>query len=358
MTSAVDKVNEKRIATICNVFSSVYYLVKSCRPLSDIGDSIELQTKTGSDMGTGLHSRRTASRKVGHIASEIKLKVFSQIIENGSKICLIIDEASTISCKPDVIVYIKFEHHDFSPIVFLDLVELKNQKADTIHNAVLECLKSAGFSFSYLKQHLVGFCSDGASVMLGSKSGVATRLKQSFPNIVVWHCLNHRLQLALDDSIKEIKHVNHFKIFLDKIYCVFYQSNKSQIELEVAEELELQVNKTGRVLGPRWAACSLRAVKAVWKAYPALYEYFKSDPKLSGMAKRFANLNFFKDLAIMGDILNEMSILSLSLQARGLTLPKAESLIKRSIKALEMLRSVEGFYEKQICEKLLTELLD
>ena len=62
------------------------------------------------------------------------------------------------------------------------------------------------------------------------------------------------------------------------------------------------------------------------------------------MAKGIANLNFLKDLALMGDILQEISILSLSLQARGLTLPRAECLIKRTIKAIELLKSGKGFY--------------
>ena len=196
-----------------------------------------------------------------------------------------------------------------------------------------------------------------ASVMLGSKSGVATRMRECFPNIVVWHCLNHRLQLALNDSIKEIKHVNHFKIFLDKIYAIFHQSNKAQIQLkDIAEELDMQINKIGRVLGSRWAASSLRAVKAVWNAYPPLYTFFKSEEKYSGMAKRLQNLNFLKDLALMADILSEISVLSVALQSRSLTLPKAEALIKRSIRAFELLVDRPGFHEKQIEDKLGSDL--
>ena len=193
--------------------------------------------------------------------------------------------------------------------------------------------------------------------MLGYKSGVATRMRECFPNIVVWHCLNHRLQLALNDSIKEIKHVNHFKIFLDKIYAIFHQSNKAQIQFkDIAEELDMQINKIGRVLGSRWAACSLRAVKAVWNAYPALYTFFKSEEKYSGMAKRLQNLNFLKDLALMADILSEISVLSVALQSRSLTLPKAEALIKRSIRAFELLVDRPGFHEKQIEDKLGSDL--
>ena len=30
---------------------------------------------------------------------------------------------------------------------------------------------------------------DGASVMLGRKSEVGTRLTQKYPNLITWHCL-------------------------------------------------------------------------------------------------------------------------------------------------------------------------
>ena len=57
----------------------------------------------------------------------------------------------------------------------------------------------------YLGKNLVTFCSDGASIMLGRSSGVGVRMRNDFPNIIIWHCLNHWLQLVLDDSVKEIK---------------------------------------------------------------------------------------------------------------------------------------------------------
>ena len=41
--------------------------------------------------------------------------------------------------------------------------------------------------------------------MLGRNAGVGKRIKKIVPNIIVWHCLNHRLQLALDDAIVQIK---------------------------------------------------------------------------------------------------------------------------------------------------------
>ena len=158
---------------------------------------------------------------------------------------------------------------------------------------MLDSLNSAGFSNEYLKQNLISFCSDGASVMLGSNSGVGTRLQENFPKIVIWYCLNHRLQLVLDDSVNDIKQVNHCKTFMDKMYTIFHKSNKNQAELfNISQELGQQMLKIGKVLGPRWASCSLRSALAVWCTHPALYRYFTSNTQFSGIAARLCNKIF------------------------------------------------------------------
>ena len=192
--------------------------------------------------------------------------------------------------------------------------------------------------------------------VLGRNSGVGTRLQENFPKIVIWHCLNHRLQMVLDDSVNDIKHVNHFKIFMDKMYTIFHKSNKNQAELfNISLEHGQQMLKIGRVLGPRWASCSLRSALAVWRTYPALYRYFTSNTKFSGIAARLCNKNFLRDLALMIDILHEISLLSNALQARGTGLFRAENLIKRSIKAFELLKNNMGRYEKEIDERVASD---
>jgi hypothetical protein len=181
-------------------------------------------------------------------------------------------------------------------------------------------LNKWGFNKDYLNINF-GFCSDGASVMLGRKSGVSTRIIQYFPNIIIWHCLNHRLQLVLDHAIGNINQINNFKIFLDKLY-------KHQNELHaISKELQIEVSKIGRVLGQRWAACSFRSAKAVWQVYPVRYEHFTYN-KNSGMVNRLQNKSFLKDLALMLDVLQEISILSEALQSRAQNIVTAEKLLK------------------------------
>lgn len=154
--------------------------------------------------------------------------------------------------------------------------------------------------------------------------------------------------MSLDDSISEIKQVNHLKIFLHKIYSNYHQSNKNLNKLleNVAKDLETEIVKIGRIMGPKWAACSLQAATAVWRAYPVLYMHFSHFH--SGLAKRLANINFLQDLALMIDILEEFSLLSTALQSSSANIQKAQKSIKRTIKALENLKIGAGKHESQI----------
>ena len=48
---------------------------------------------------------------------------------------------------------------------------------------------------------------DRASVMMGSKSGVATRIQQSFPWVIHIHCVAHKLELGILDGVKAVKYL-------------------------------------------------------------------------------------------------------------------------------------------------------
>ena len=46
---------------------------------------------------------------------------------------------------------------------------------------------------------------DGASEMMGRKSGVATRIQQSFTWVIHIHCVAHKLVLGILDGVKAVK---------------------------------------------------------------------------------------------------------------------------------------------------------
>ena len=133
ITKCIDTMNQKDIASTCRVFNTVYSIAKRCRLFSDVEDAIELQVKNGTDMDVGLHSRQTAVKIVDHVANDIKNDIFTKIIAQNLKVCVIIDEASTISSKPVLIIFLKIEDCDQSPTILLDLVELEGQGAESIY---------------------------------------------------------------------------------------------------------------------------------------------------------------------------------------------------------------------------------
>ena len=167
----------------------------------------------------------------------------------------------------------------------------------------------------FLSKNLIAFTNDGASVMLGIHSGVGQRLKEKFRALLLWHCLNHRLELAISDAVSSIGDFYPIQAFFDKMYSVYSYSSKLQRQLgEISKDLGLQLNKIGKMFTVRWIASSFRAVKALWNNYPALYAHFK---KLSedksvkafyratylGIVKKLSTREFVEDVAIVKDCL-------------------------------------------------------
>ena len=63
----------------------------------------------------------------------------------------------------------EIQDSDDSVTVFIDLVELEGTTSEIIFKTLISVLEKHGFNEKYLHENLIGFCSDGASVMLGKK---------------------------------------------------------------------------------------------------------------------------------------------------------------------------------------------
>jgi len=187
--------------------------------------------------------------------------------------------------------------------------------------------------------------------MLGKSSGVGTRLKAKFPNVVLWHCLNHRLELAVGDSIKAVDGFYHIQALFDKIYCCYSYSAKLQRELqEIATKLEIEIKKIGKVFDVRWVASSRRAVNALVHNYAAVYQHFKqlSESKLlrahdrtmyKGIIRKMSTVQFVEDLVLVNTCLAELSELSEILQKRDMNVMTANKHILWSISDLRKIKT-------------------
>ncbi|KAJ4946434.1 hypothetical protein JOQ06_024101 [Pogonophryne albipinna] len=231
---------------------------------------------------------------------------------------------------------------------FWELIELDGTTADDITKALMECL-GRDFNEDFLGQCFVSFACDGASVMLGKRTGVATQLCSKFPSLFVWHCSNHRLELAVGDVVKEVSGLNHFQIFFDKLYSLFHQRQLAQCAQAVGQRLLV----IGRVLSIRWVASSERSVRAVWENYRVLHDHFtnaandtsrdsRDRAKYKGLDDVLTSATFVSNLGLMYDALTELSDLSRQLQKREMTLPTADRLLTREIRVFESMVTMPG----------------
>ena len=198
--------------------------------------------------------------------------------------------------------------------------------ASHIADKIVDCLLKNGYSIKLLQEVIIGFCSDGASVMLRTKSGVGKLLKDKFPGIILWHCLNHRLELAVGIALEIIGGTNDFQSFLEHLYSLYSQSPKNKRELDQCfHDLQTTLKEIGKVLTIRWVASSFRAVSAVCHSFPALVQHFDKasndetrqsteKARFRGILSKFCTINF-KNLALMTDVLNELTNLSETLQS-------------------------------------------
>ena len=85
----------------------------------------------------------------------------------------------------------------------MKIVDLEDGKALTITNAITSYLECSGLGI----ENMSSFGSDGASVMVGCRSGVATQLSARNRQMVSVHCVCHILALASSQASSDVSYL-------------------------------------------------------------------------------------------------------------------------------------------------------
>ena len=88
---------------------------------------------------------------------------------------------------------------------FVDIQDIDGT-ANTIVEAIHSFLAKKALDIDKLR----GFATNGASVMVGCRTGVVTQLKQCCPSLISIHCVNHRLALAASPAADHIPYPSAF----------------------------------------------------------------------------------------------------------------------------------------------------
>ncbi|XP_041464249.1 uncharacterized protein LOC121415170 [Lytechinus variegatus] len=110
---------------------------------------------------------------------------------------------------------------------------------------------------------MVGATSDGASVNTGLYNGLLTQFKKERTWLVTVHCVSHRVELALKDSLMKSKEFKDVQDFMIGIYYSMKKSGELKRQLKDFGKIHVSVYTFPKVHGTRFVGHQRAGVEAL-----------------------------------------------------------------------------------------------
>ena len=274
---------------------------------------------------------------------------------NSAFFSILCDEYTDISNKEQLTLCIRWiDEEREAQEDFLGFVNIPNIRSDTIVAAIKDLFIRLGLSFGDLR----GQCYDGASTMLGSKSGVGTRILQMQPKAYPTHCHGHSLSLGIKDATK------HSKILLDtmdtarEITTLIKYSPKRECSLgQMKDNLEYE-DEGNSISGGIVSLCptrwTVRAVcfRRILDNYSALMEVWKESladqlqpdvrGRIVGCQAQMQTFDFFFGLNLGEAIYSHSDNPSKALQSTKMSAVSSQRVALLTKSVLESIRNDES----------------
>lgn len=358
--------NQASIAVTTRVFRTAYLCCMRYEPFTAHSEILKLQKLNGVDVGCSLHSDHACRNIACYIGKNMRQQLLDYVLRTtDSSFSLMFDESTSVSTETCLILYIRIVYEKEVCNFFLDLIKLKSQRGQDIADAILDVLTECGFTTEILSNRLIGVCTDGASNLQGEINGALALLKAKLnTQFVVFHCMAHKLELAVHDVLKLVTEVGHLQSFTDALYTHFSRSPKNQGQLkDVAQDLHVHLLKVCRTFDIRWVSSSFRSIHAIWTSYQALVNHFKlcsedttrnarERAKCAGLHGKLTQWFFVSELAIVHDALDVLRSLSLFLQKRQASVMAAEAQVQNTVKTLKAMKQGDGVSSLEVADEL------
>ena len=293
------------------LFNTAYFVAKEGLSFKKFLRLCKLQTKNSVQLGDNYLTDVACRRFLSTIGEGLKddlresfnLARFVAVLSDGSTDAGILEEE---------IVYVRFLENGIPVTRFAGIKSPDKGDAPGIFRAIEDVLGSLKIRdndtninddaknkyLNLIYKKLINANFDGASVMSGHISGVQTRLKEKQHGLVYTHCVAHRLELDVLDSIKFDLYLKEFDDGINKIFKFYYYSPTRRRELrDLAKLFKDEFKQLGRLKNIRWIASRERALKLLEINYKILV--FDLESKSYGTdetsKKALGYLNFLKN---------------------------------------------------------------
>ena len=200
--------------------------------------------------------------------------------------------------------------------------------------------------------------SDGASVMLGKKGGVAALLKARVPFMIANHCVAHRLALACGQASDEVPYLLKFKAVLSQLYRFYDNSPVRTAGLHsIQEVLNEPTLKLSQAKDVRWLSHE-KAVNNLRKCFSAVIVSLEREAtertcvEAHGLAVFVRKYEFVATLHMLSDVLPPLAQLSRAFQTKDINFSMVRPLVAATIATIQTLKDHSGEHFKSLPDVL------
>lgn len=344
-----------------HLFHIAYFIGLHEKPFTDFPRQVGLARKLGVNLKDQYVGDKACQSFVKFIAIDLQENVV-QNVKRSPFFSILIDGSTDRSGEDNADIYVRYLENGNVREDLLGLVTLESGRAQSYYNALVSLLD--GTSIEWRRPgYLVSLGSDGASSMVGHKSGLITLLQKDVPNCLSTHCVAHRLQLAVLDASKEIDDLKDFDKIIKNVFHFYRGSNKRLQGLrKTAIVLEQEVVKLQDIHSVRWLVSKKEAMTALKRNFVPLIinlEEIASNTSTDGSANakgivlKLKNYKFAKMLHFLIDLYGELEPLCKILQKKELLLSQIKTKIEVTVQILETYLANEGTHVKQFVAKLV-----
>ncbi|KAJ8386336.1 hypothetical protein AAFF_G00174330 [Aldrovandia affinis] len=342
-------------------FNTAYNIAKEEMPFTKFRSQILLQKKNGLNVNPTYSNDMSCALFIGVIADTLKKRTVEKIAA-VPYLSFMIDGDTDISTKECEIVYARIMANGRPINILIGHVEVKHANAQGIYAATKQAFTRLGVQCEDWLEKTVAMGADGAAVNLGYKGGVIALVQQEAGDFIVpFHCMPHRLELALLSVQKDNKMIGQVYDVLNLVWKTYHFSTKSMRELKaLGSELGVNVNVPSGVKGTRWLPHVARAMDTFLRPgkdlslqdagqFIAVYYHMdhlagaSTNADVAGRARKIKQTmedgTFVAFCHFLADLFAAISRFSLLLQRNDIILPQAVSGIKSLLVSIEAMEA-------------------
>lgn len=172
------------------------------------------------------------------------------------------------------LVYVLFLKDGAPVIKFLGVESPEQADAEGLQNSITRAFSR--IDIPCFSDRLVGLNVDGASVNVGIHAGLVAKIRETAPWLVLVHCFNHRIELAIKDAF-DASSFSKIDQMLRVLHSLYNASPKRYRELKrLAEAWQTSIPKPTKATGIRWIKHKTNAMKIALENYGAFLSHIES----------------------------------------------------------------------------------